>query len=112
MIIITPYIVPSSGDLTTLRTQLSQLKTLEDKYTKDLTIRLEERKLKIQKDTIDRERAIASIKAEEKELEEKHRVFSKSSTIKNTNSNIPKSQENQLSDEELYNQQINDIFGL
>lgn len=46
VIIITPYIVPKSKDLTYIRNQLSQLKLLEDKYTKDTIKRLEITKLK------------------------------------------------------------------
>jgi len=44
VIIITPYIVPKSKDLTYIRNQLAQLKLLEDKYTKDTILRLEKAK--------------------------------------------------------------------
>jgi len=50
VIIITPYIVPKSKDLTYVRNQLTQLKMLEDKYTKDTILKLEEAKLKKQKE--------------------------------------------------------------
>ena len=36
IIIITPYIIPASKDLTYIRKQLTQLKIIEDKYTKDI----------------------------------------------------------------------------
>ena len=36
IIIITPYIIPESKDLTYIRKQLTQLKIIEDKYTKDI----------------------------------------------------------------------------
>lgn len=45
VIIITPYIIPKSKDLTYVRNQLGQLKALEAKYTKDLELRLLENKL-------------------------------------------------------------------
>lgn len=54
VIIITPYIVPKSKDLTYVRNQLTQLKMLEDKYTKDTILRLEAAKLK--KDKEDKKR--------------------------------------------------------
>jgi general secretion pathway protein D len=51
VIIITPYIVPKSKDLTYVRNQLAQLKLLEEKYTKDTVLRLETSKLeKIEED--------------------------------------------------------------
>ncbi|MGB3750422.1 MAG: secretin N-terminal domain-containing protein [Arcobacteraceae bacterium] len=55
VIIVTPYIVPKSKDLTFIRNQLAQLKTLEDKYTKDVEFRLEQTKNedKIKSNTID-----------------------------------------------------------
>lgn len=46
VIIVTPYIVPRSKDLTFVRNQLAQLKTLEDKYTKDIELRLDQTKNK------------------------------------------------------------------
>ena len=49
VIIITPYIVPKSKDLTYVRNQLSQLKMLEDKYTKDTILKLEEAKFNVKK---------------------------------------------------------------
>jgi general secretion pathway protein D len=101
VIIITPYIVSSSGDLTELRTQLSELKILEDKYAKDLLIRLEKRKLEIQKDTVNRKRAIASIKAEQKEFEEDNYQY-----IEKTSSTHIKTDYTSI-----HNQRVQEILG-
>ena len=102
VIVITPYIIPTSSDLTALRGELAELKSLEDKYTEDLTIRLEERKLDIQKDTHNRKRAIASIKAEQEELK-----------INNT---LKVKQENEIyedeSNQELHKKRVNEMFGI
>ena len=46
VIIITPYIIPESKDLSYVREQLAQLKLLESKYTKELELRLLKNKLK------------------------------------------------------------------
>lgn len=46
VVIITPYIVPKSEDLTFIRNKLLNLKALEEKYTKQILDKLEERKNK------------------------------------------------------------------
>lgn len=46
VIIVTPYIIPKSKDLTYVRNKLSQLKLLEDKYLKDSLLRLKEKQIK------------------------------------------------------------------
>jgi general secretion pathway protein D len=102
VIIITPYIISSNTDLTTLREQLSELKTLEDKYTKDLIVRLEKRKLKIQKDTIKTEQALQSIKAEQKELKNKNIKYIDTKKIS----------KKQLTNKQLHEQRIKEIFGI
>ena len=68
VIIITPYIVPKSEDLTYIRKQLSQLKALEDKYTKETILKLEKNKLQSKKDNIKRNEELADIKEEISEL--------------------------------------------
>ncbi|MBT3280345.1 MAG: hypothetical protein HN369_02640, partial [Campylobacteraceae bacterium] len=50
VMIITPYIIPTTSDISSIRTHLADLKVLEDKYTKDLALRLEKRKLQIKKE--------------------------------------------------------------
>ncbi len=82
VIIITPYIIPTSSDLTSIRNQLTQLKLLEDKFTKDLEIRLEQRKLKIQKDLVNRKMAIESIKAEQKEHQYNNKKYISNNDLK------------------------------
>ncbi len=46
VIIVTPYIIPKSKDLTYVRNQLAQLKILEDKYLRDSLIRLKQKQIK------------------------------------------------------------------
>ncbi len=101
VIIITPYIVPTSSDLTTIREQLSELKVLEDKYTQDLEVRLEERKFKIQKDTHNRKLAIASIQAEQEEF--------RRSNAKKINPHEKRVKE--IDDEKRHKQRVKDMFG-
>ena len=45
VIIVTPYIIPKSKDLTYVRNKLSELKLLEDKYLKDSLIRLKQKQI-------------------------------------------------------------------
>ena len=52
VIIITPYIIYSNQSLTSIRDQLAVLKALEEEYTKNFLLKLEERKIKMQKDNI------------------------------------------------------------
>jgi len=54
VIIITPYIVPKSKDLTFIRTKLSKLKALEDKYTQKVLEKLEDTKKVKEKKKIDK----------------------------------------------------------
>ena len=51
VIIITPYIVPKSKDLTYVRNKLIQLKQLEDNYTKRLLLKLKENKITLKLET-------------------------------------------------------------
>lgn len=48
--IITPYIIPKSKDLTYVREQLSELKVLEDRYLKNSLIRLKQKQIKAQQE--------------------------------------------------------------
>ena len=45
VIIVTPYIIPKSKDLTYVRDKLSELKLLEDKYLKESLIRLKQKQI-------------------------------------------------------------------
>jgi len=70
VIIITPYIVPKSKDLSYIRSQLSKFKLLEDKYTKDTILRLKKAKLQSKKDDEKRKVATNKKKLTNKELHE------------------------------------------
>ncbi|MBI3874284.1 MAG: hypothetical protein HY307_04715, partial [Arcobacter sp.] len=68
VIIITPYIVPQSKDLTYVRNQLNELKILEDKYTKDAMLRLEEMKIKAEKENINRDTKLLKLENIKKDV--------------------------------------------
>lgn len=68
VVVVTPYIIPKSKDLTYIRGQLAELSKLEYKYTKELKLRLLENKLSEQKEELEREKR-------KKELEEKRKEF-------------------------------------
>jgi general secretion pathway protein D len=46
VVIITPYLIPKSKDITFIRNKLSELKSLEDKYLEDSLIKLKQNALK------------------------------------------------------------------
>ena len=46
VVIITPYLIPKTKDITFIRNKLSELKSLEDKYLEDSLIKLKENSLK------------------------------------------------------------------
>ena len=75
IIVITPYIIPTSKDLTYIRTKLNELKVLEDKYTKDLEIRLEQRKLNIAKNKLKRTKNMQDIKNKLEDIKEEQEDF-------------------------------------
>lgn len=82
VVIVTPYIIPKSKDLTFVINHLSNLKKLEQKYTKILLENLEEKKSKKTKTNID------------KKIEK--------TDISNT----------RLNNQQLHNQRLEEIFGL
>lgn len=65
VVIVTPYMVPKSKDITYVRNQLSELKAMEDKYLQDSLIRLKEDAIKKKADAKKRE---DKLKALDKEL--------------------------------------------
>lgn len=65
VVIVTPYMVPKSKDITYVRNQLSELKAMEDKYLQDSLIRLKEDAVKKKIDAKKRE---DKLKALDKEL--------------------------------------------
>lgn len=96
IIIITPYIIPKSKDLTYIRNQLSQLKLLEEKFTKDALLKLEKRKLQHSLENQVRKEELEEVLEEQKELKEE--------TIE--------SQIEKKSNKQLGQEYINKSFGL
>ncbi|MGA1941447.1 secretin N-terminal domain-containing protein [Arcobacter sp. YIC-310] len=83
VVIITPYIIPKSKDLTYIRNQLSRLSQLEVRYTKELEFRLKERKLEKEKEDLHRRKKERELEEKRKEyLEEKTEFESSTSTEK------------------------------
>lgn len=70
VIIVTPYVIPKSKDLTYIRDQLTQLKMLEDKYTKDTVLELEKQKLQYALEDEKRKEELEEVLDEQKELQE------------------------------------------
>jgi general secretion pathway protein D len=75
VIIVTPYIIPKSKDLTYIRAQLAQLKMLEDKYTKDLSLRLDQMKLQEGVEDLQRDKAKLVLEETKDELKEDQEDF-------------------------------------
>jgi len=63
IVIVTPYIIPKSKDLSYVREQLTQLKILEQKYTKDLALRLEKMRVDTKSEDFIREKEMSRLKA-------------------------------------------------
>lgn len=55
VVIVTPYMIPKTKDITFIRNKLSQLKNLEDKYLEDSLIKLKENHLKRKRQDKNRE---------------------------------------------------------
>ena len=71
VVIITPYIIPKSKDLTYIRNQLAELKTLEDKYTNNVESILLKRKLELEKsDNIKKQNLYNKTKEEQEIVDE------------------------------------------
>ncbi len=71
IIIITPYIIPTSKDLSFVKSQLAQLRILEDRYTEDLKFRLEERKFDVKKSEFKRDKEKHELDVEKENLSKK-----------------------------------------
>ena len=88
VIIITPYIIPKSKDLSYVREQLSELKILERKYTKELELRLLKNKLKnkLQKQNFESElkkiKQALKYKTDDNKEKKKENYFMKERRIK------------------------------
>lgn len=68
VVIITPYMIPKSKDITYVRNQLAELKGMEDKYLEDSLIRLKENAVKKRVETQKREEKIADLNDQLKDL--------------------------------------------
>jgi general secretion pathway protein D len=75
VIIITPYIIPKSKDLTYVRNQLAQLKLLEDKYTKDTILRLKKAKLNAKKQDLIRDKESFGLEEQKADIKEDRKDF-------------------------------------
>lgn len=64
VVIVTPYMVPKSKDITYVRNQLAELKGMEDKYLQDSLIRLKEEAVKKKADAKKREEKIKELDKE------------------------------------------------
>ena len=99
VIIVTPYIIPKSKDLTYVRNQLSELKILEDKFLRDSIIRLKEKQISKQLEKIEHEE---KIKALDKELD----------SFKNKKDLNKAENKNELSNEQKHQQRMKEYFGM
>lgn len=69
VIVLTPYIISKSENLASIRNQLAILKGVEDKYTKDVALKLEQNKLENMQEEAQRENQINEVKESIAELE-------------------------------------------
>ncbi len=111
VIIITPYIVPKSKDLSYVRNQLSELKILENKYTKDAMIRLEKMKLNEKQEDLQREEEKLKLDERKKDLKENMIEFSEDKKDYEEDKKEDESKELDKN-EKLHNQRVKEMFGL
>lgn len=111
VIIITPYIVPKSKDLTYVRNKLAELKLLENQYTKDAIFRLEQAKLKAKRDDLSREQEIISLDEERNDLKEEMIDFSENKK-EYYDDKKEEEAENLTENERLHQQRVKEMFGL
>jgi general secretion pathway protein D len=71
VVIITPYMIPKSKDITYVRNQLAELKGMEDKYLEDSLIRLKENAIKKKIENQKREEKITKLNNQLKDLNTK-----------------------------------------
>jgi general secretion pathway protein D len=71
VIIVTPYLIPKTKDITFVRNKLSELKNLEDRYLADSLVRLKEESLKKKIQSKDREEKINNLNKELEKYENK-----------------------------------------
>ena len=110
VIIITPYIIPKSEDLTYIRNQLAELKLLEDKYTKETIIRLEKAKQNAKKEDLSREKEIHSLYEVSDDLQEK--MLNISISKKDYHNKKENKEDNLSQNERLHQERVNEILGI
>ncbi|RBQ32124.1 general secretion pathway protein GspD [Arcobacter sp. FW59] len=71
VIIVTPYLIPESKDITYVRNQLTELKNLEDRYLEDSLIRLKEDALNKQTLAKEREEKLKKLNKDLKNIDTK-----------------------------------------
>ncbi|MDZ7819124.1 MAG: secretin N-terminal domain-containing protein [Aliarcobacter sp.] len=71
VIIVTPYLIPKTKDITFVRNKLSELKNLEDRYLANSLLRLKEESLKKKIDAKNREEKIDNLNKELEKYENK-----------------------------------------
>lgn len=69
VIIVTPYLIPKTKDITFVRNKLSELKNLEDKYLEDSLVRLKEQSIKKKMDDKNRVDKLNSLNKKLQKLE-------------------------------------------
>ncbi len=94
VVIVTPYLIPKTKDITFVRNKLSELKNLEDKYLADSLVRLKEESLKKKIDAKNRENKIIVLNDK---LEEFEKI--------NNNTN------NKLDDRSEHEKRVKEILG-
>jgi general secretion pathway protein D len=94
VVIVTPYLIPKTKDITFVRNKLSELKNLEDKYLADSLVRLKEESLKKKIDAKNRENEIIALNDK---LEEFEKI--------NNNTN------NKLDDSSEHEKRVKEILG-
>lgn len=82
VVIITPYLIPKTKDITFIRNKLSELKTLEDKYLEDSLIKLKENSLKKRVQDKSREEKLKELDKEIKEVEINSNINSHEKRVK------------------------------
>ena len=74
VIIVTPYLIPKTKDITFVRNKLSELKNLEDKYLADSLVRLKEQALKKKIDAKNTEDKLSSLNQKLEKFQDKEVV--------------------------------------
>ena len=95
VVIVTPYLIPQTKDITFVRNQLAELKSMEDKYLEDSLIRLKKEALKKKLDKQVREKEI-------EELNEK---------IKDANKSNNNTVDNKTDSKSEHEKRVSEILG-